>query len=101
MGCGIRPRIFHPSFFLPAHPHCHSSFEAFTRVRPFTSSGQEPVGQPNHVEWIQHHLPLYATNFIEDHDPAKQVAVMVGGAGDEHLIVLEPSGDDRKPPSEC
>jgi len=38
---------------------------------------------------------------IEQHDPEQQVALMVGGSGDEHLIVLEPSDADRKRPSEC
>ena len=49
------------------NPHNHTNFAAFTSVRPF--KGQEPVGQPHHLEWLQHHLPLYATTFIEDHDP--------------------------------
>lgn len=40
---------------------------AFTSVAPF--SGSEPVGEPEHLDWLAQHLPLYASQYIEDHDP--------------------------------
>ncbi len=27
------------------------------------------MGSPDHASWLLHHLPLYATSFIEDEDP--------------------------------
>ena len=52
---------------LSAHPHSHSHFGAFSSIRPFTDI--EPVGLPNHLEWLASHLPLYADSYIEDLDP--------------------------------
>ncbi len=68
--CSVFHELFweKPQFpFSAENPHNHCNFAAFTSVRPF--AGEEPVGQPHHLEWLQHHLPLYATTFIEDHDP--------------------------------
>ena len=51
----------------PANPHNHSNFAAFSRIKPFADV--EPVGKSDHLEWLQLHLPLYASFYIEDADP--------------------------------
>ncbi|XP_059095683.1 uncharacterized protein LOC131890364 [Tigriopus californicus] len=49
------------------NPHCHSNFAAFSSIKPFEDV--EPIGHPEHLEWLQTHLPLYAADYIEDQDP--------------------------------
>ena len=47
-----------PPHVVPENPYSYANFKAFLSITPFR--GVEPVGRPEHLEWLQQHLPLYA-----------------------------------------